>query len=69
MPLLPGGGEDALQRESNYICDSSYMALVWNHAGVTSDLAGYGGLNDIRIAHSGPDRVRPRESAHAAIGP
>ena len=65
---LAGWGEDALQRESNYICDSSYSALAWNHPGVTSDLAGYGALNDIRIDHSGPDWVRPGESAHAAIG-
>ena len=64
-----GWGEDALQREANYICDSSYTALAWNHAGVTSDLAGYGALNDIRIALSGPDWVRPSESAHTAIGP
>lgn len=66
---LAGWGEDALQRESNYIYASSYTALAWNHAGVTSNLAGYGALNDIRIAHSGPDWVRPSESAHAAIGP
>ena len=66
---LAGWGEDALQRESNYICDSFYTALAWNHAGVTSDLAGYGALSDIRIAHSGLDWVRPSESAHTAIGP
>ncbi len=63
-----GWGEDALQRESNYICDSSYTELAWNHGGTTPDLAGYGALNDIRIAQSGPDWVRPSESAHAAIG-
>jgi hypothetical protein len=63
-----GWGEDALQRESNYICDSSYTEYAWNHGGTTPDLAGYGALNDIRIDHSGPDWVRPSESAHAAIG-
>ena len=63
-----GWGEDALQREANYICDSSYTEYAWNHGGTTTDLAGYGALNDIRIAYSGPDWARPGEAAHGALG-
>ncbi len=64
---IAGWGEDALQRESNYISDSSFTELAWNHGDVTSGAAAYGAINDIRVAYSGPDWVRPGESALAAL--
>ena len=63
-----GWGEDALTKEANYISDCSFTEQAWNHGDVTPTAAAYGAINDVRIAWSGPDWVKPGESAVGAIG-
>ncbi len=63
-----GWGEDALQREANYISDCSFTGQAWNHGDVTVAARAYGAINDVRIAGAGPDWVQPGESAIGVIG-
>ena len=63
-----GWGEDALTKEANYISDASFSEQAYHHDGITPQASAYGAINDVRIATSGPDWVRPGESAVAAIG-
>ena len=59
---------DALTKEANYLCDASFTEYATNHSDAVPSADAYGAINDVRIYHSGPDWVRPGESAIAAIG-
>ncbi len=60
--------EDALMRESNYIADASFTEQATNHGEVQPSDEAYGAINDVRLAQSGADWVRPGEGAVASIG-
>ncbi len=63
-----GLADDALIRESNYIADASFTEQATNHGAVHVADQAYGAINDVRIAQSGADWVRPGEGAVASIG-
>lgn len=73
-PAQAGWGEDALVREANYICDSSftrYCGWYLSHTGsggFSTTSKAYGVINDYRVNANGPDFVRIGEGAMASVG-
>ena len=67
-PAHADWGEDALAKEAGYICDCSFTEYATHHDNAVPMADAYGAINDVRLYQSGPDWVRPGESAIAAIG-